>query len=207
MPARRLTLLLALATILGVFASTASAQTTPSTPAEEDPEPEVSTRDAWDRILAFSVTGGLDTPFGIGGAAIEVTPFRYLAIYAGGGVGRDGARIAAGLRPQFPMGKAALGIMLGVTGGPLDWNSGPQDLGIHRYWEFGLFLHGGASFEYRWSSGLFGRIEMGAEALVTPIEPTVCTYSAGGECGNASEGLWTPIRGWVGLSLGYALEL
>ena len=67
-------------------------------PAQEDPEPEVSSEPPsnYDRLLAIQVTGGLDTPLGVAGAAIEFAPVRYLAIYAGGGVSRSGAR--AGLR-------------------------------------------------------------------------------------------------------------
>lgn len=177
---------------------------------EEDPEPEVSTpapSDAmWDRVLAVSVTAGIDTPFGIGGAAIEVTPFRYLAIYAGGGVGRDGARFAGGVRPQFPIGNGALGIMLGVTGGPLDWDSrGNEDVRVHRYWEMALFLHTGLSFEYRWAEGFFGRLEFGIEALLTPTEATVCSQGNGNSC--LDDSLVTPIRGWAGLSVGYAFDL
>ncbi len=202
-------LLLGLGALAAVFvlAPTAFAQD------EEDPEPEVSTPDpteaVWDRVLAISATVGLDTPLGIGGAAIEVTPIRYLAIYAGGGVGRDGVRFAGGIRPQFPFRNLSLGLMLGVTGGPLDWDShgadGGDGVSIHRYWEMALFVHGALTGEYRWDSGLFGRLEFGAEALVTPSEATVCTQSDGNACGDAS--LWMPIRGWFGLTVGYALDL
>lgn len=203
---QRRSLLLGLGVLAGALAlssSTALAQD------EEDPEPEVSTPapDAmWDRVLAVSVTAGLDTPFGIGGAAIEVTPFRYLSIYAGGGVGRDGARFAGGVRPQFPVGNGAMGIMLGVTGGPLDWDSrGAEDVRVHRYWDMALFLHTGLSGEYRWSEGFFGRLEFGIEALLTPSEATVCSQSDGNSCEGAA--LASPIRGWAGLSVGYAFQL
>src|SRR5690606_13123556 len=90
-------LLLALAASLGTLASTTAAlaqeeeDPEPEVSTQADPEPEVSSEAArpspWDRFLAVSATVGLDTPLGIGGAAIEVTPFPYLAIYAGGGVG------------------------------------------------------------------------------------------------------------------------
>lgn len=209
----------ALAAVL-LFAPTALAQD------EEDPEPEVSTpapearpiEAVWDRVLAVSATVGLDTPFGIGGAAIEVTPFRYLSIYAGGGVGRDGVRFAGGLRPQFPVGHGAMGLMLGVTGGPLDWDSrgapamdddpfvgASPATRIHRWWEMALFLHGALSGEYRWDEGIFGRLEFGVEALVTPLEPSVCTDPDGQSCLGAQLG--TPVRAWIGLTVGYALDL
>src|SRR5690606_28495651 len=115
-------LILALGALLGFLASTTLAPHA-ALAQEEDPEPEVSTQatppSPWDRFLAVSATVGIDTPFGIGGAAIELTPFRYLSIYAGGGVGRDGGRFAGGILPQLPMGNAALGLMIGLTGGPL----------------------------------------------------------------------------------------
>ncbi len=199
-------LFLALAALVGAFASSpAFAQD------QEDPEPEVSTQgDAWDRILALTVTGGLDTPYGVAGAAVEVTPFRYLTLYAGGGVSRSGGRFTVGVHPQFPMGRAALGLMAGVAGGPIDWDSSVGDnLGVHRYWELGLFVHTGATFEYRWDSGFFGRIEAGAEFLATDWDaPTSCTYiGSGASCGPAGSNLAAPFRGWVGLTLGYALDL
>jgi hypothetical protein len=207
----RRTLVLALTLAMSALASsTAFAQDSEEDPApQEDPEPEVSTQaDAWDRILAFTVTGGLDTPYGVAGAAVEVTPFRYLTIYAGGGVGRSGGRFAAGLHPQFPIGRAALGMMVGVSGGPLDWDSrAGGNLGVHRYWEFGLFVHTGATFEYRWDNGFFGRLEAGAEMLVTPWDATSCTYLGDGSSCGSGTGLWAPFRGWIGLSLGYALDL
>lgn len=197
---------LALAALAGalLFAPTALAQD------EEDPEPEVSTPNptdaVWDRVLAVAATVGVDTPFGIGGARVEVTPFRYLSIYAGGGVGRDGARFAGGLRPQFPMGNGAMGLMVGLTGGPLDWDSrGYEDTRIHRYWDMALFVHGGVTGEYRWNEGVFGRIEIGFEQLVTPDTPTACTASDGNSCLDVS--LAHPVRGWIGLTVGYALEL
>jgi hypothetical protein len=205
MPTRRI-LVLVLAMAGSLAASTALAQQQ-----QEDPEPEVSTQgDTWDRVLAVSITGGLDTPFGVAGAAVEVTPFRYLGIYAGGGVSRSGARFAAGLHPQFPMGRAALGLMAGISGGPLDWDSqvgGNQ--GVHRYWEFGLFVHSGATFEYRWDMGIFLRFELGAEWLVTDWDnPTACTnIGTGAECGASATNLGSPFRGWIGATLGYAFDL
>lgn len=201
---RRLSLV-SLVSLLGILTTTAATAQT-----REDPEPEVSTPapDEWERALAVSATLGWDTPYGIAGAALELTPFRYLAIYAGGGIGREGGRFTAGIRPQFPMGNMAMGILLGVAGGPMDWDSqGDERTTTRRHWEMALFLHSGLSMEYRWTSGLFGRLAFGAEALVTPSEPTSCSFSDGNEC-NAAAGSWqVPFRGWAGLTLGYAIDL
>lgn len=221
MSSRRL-LLLALAASLGALVST-----TPALAQEEDPEPEVSTQadpepevstpppSPWDRFLAVSATVGLDTPLGIGGAAVEITPFPYLAIYAGGGVGRDGGRFAGGIRPQAPMGNAALGLMIGLTGGPLDWDSrgrvqfgGDEEI-VHRYWELALFFHSGLTFEYRWDEGFFGRLAFGVEALIEPSTANVCTFG-GVACSDPSVNYsdsYRPVRGWAGLTVGYAFQL
>lgn len=178
---------------------------------EEDPEPEVSL-DArlWDRPLAFHVTGGLDTPFGVAGAAVEFSPIRWIAIYAGGGVARSGARVAGGVHVRAPIGHGALGLMGGVGGGPLDWSSRTNGEGApstQRWWEFALHVHAGLTLEYRWEMGLFGRLAFGIDTLATPGTADVCTLSTGEECGAAGEGLVNPLRGWIGLNIGFAPEL
>lgn len=182
---------------------------------EEDPEPEVSTPapDVFERLLAFSVTGGIDTPFGVAGGAIEFTPFRYLMIYAGGGIGRSGGRVAGGFQPQVPIGNGNIGLMLGLHGGPLDWESrgrGDEQLHTSRHWDFALFLHGGLSAEYRWDEGFFGRLSFGVEALMTPDAADQCVRGVEGEraeCGVTAENLAKPVRGWAGLTIGYALDI
>lgn len=186
---------------------------------EEDPEPEVSDQEeppaeaapdlaaVYDRYLSLQVHGGIDTPFGVAGASIEFSPFRYLGIYAGGGIGRDGARIAGGLWGRVPVGRAAIGLMAGVGGGALGWDSpGFVGMQIHRYWEFALFLHAGVSFEYRWDEGFFFRLSFGADALVAG-DPDDCRFSDTNACGLEGNNLAKPIRGWAGLTLGYALDL
>ena len=200
----RVILLLALAAGVGVFGSaTAFAQD------EQEPEPEVSSQpDQWERLLSVSVTGGWDTPFGVAGASVELKPIRYLGIYAGGGIGRSGARFAAGIHPQVPIENASLGLMLGVHGGQFDYDNIDQNFGIHRYWSMGFFAHAAVTFEYRWENGFFGRVMAGAEALLAPSQPTSCSNLSGtGTCDAASAGsLSLPIRGWVGLTLGYAFD-
>lgn len=182
--------------------------------AERDPEPELADGgDVWDRLLAFQISGGIDTPFGVAGGAIEFTPIRYFAIYAGGGIGRSGGRVAGGIRGQAPVGNAAVSLMLGVHGGPLDWDSRGrtnEEQFTSRYWEFALFWHAGINVEYRWDMGLFARLSFGVEALVTPDAADVCTTGPVDDrmdCGVLGENLSKPVRGWTGLTLGYALDL
>ena len=60
---------------------------------------------------------------------------------------------------------------------------------------------------------LFGRIGFGMDGLITPEEPDACSLgpangSGSGEpCGSAADTLALPIRGWAGLTIGYALDL
>lgn len=183
-------------------------------PDEEDPEPELAHGgDVWDRLLSLQLTGGVDTPFGVAGGALEFTPFRYFAVYAGGGVGRSGGRVAGGFRGQAPIGNGAVGLMLGLHGGPLDWDSrGRPNESLHtrRHWDFALFWHGGITAEYRWDMGVFLRASLGVEALLTPGEADACTFGSADEatdCGPVANNLAKPIRGWAGLTIGYALDL
>ena len=100
--------------------------------------------------------------------------------------------------------------MGGLGGGPLDWDSrgSGEDLPTtHRWWEFALHVHTGLTIEYRWEMGLFGRLAFGIDGLATPSTPDSCTLSTGEVCGAAGEGLATPLRGWVGLNIGFAPEL
>jgi hypothetical protein len=184
---------------------------TVSAQASEDPEPEVSTpADPYDRLLAASVTLGIDTPYGIAGAALELSPVRYLGIYAGGGIGREGPRFVAGLLPHFPVGHLSVGLMLGVEGGPFDWDSqGDEQTTTRRHWDFALFFNTGVTFEYRWDNGLFGRLAFGAEKLITPGEADLCQFPDGSDCGpvTGNGNAYTPVRGWAGLTVGYAFEL
>jgi len=208
MTTRRLTALALLAGLL--CASTAYAQD----PDQEDPEPEVSDAgpeeptNPYERMLGVSVTGGLDTPFGVVGAALEFAPVEFLNIYAGGGVSRSGPRVAGGVQLRFPVHGAAMGIMTGVAGGPMDWDSHFDDNGdgLHRYWEFAMFIHAAFFLEYRWDIGIFGRLQLGAEALIAG-DVTECRAPGDAACDPARDDLLSPIRAWAGLSIGYAFEL
>ena len=179
----------------------------------QDPEPEVSDEgDVWDRVLAGQVTAGLDTPFGVAGGAIEISPIRYFVFYVGGGVSRSGGRVAGGVRGQAPVGNAAIGLSLGLGGGSQDWESRTGEdeaFRTSRHWDLALFFHGGLSAEYRWDSGLFGRIAFGIDALLTPEADTCSRGEAGAQesCGVSADGLAKPVRGWAGLTVGYALDL
>lgn len=194
---------LALTTGLMCAAAPALAQS------EEDPEPEVSDagpENTYERLLAVSATGGWDTPFGVVGAAIEFAPIQFINIYAGGGVSRAGGRFAFGVNFRAPVREAAFGLSFGLSGGAMDWDSnGAANVRVHRYWEFALFVNTTLNFEYRWEMGLFGRLSVGAEALVAG-DVSECRVPTG-TCATDHPGLSTPIYPSAGLSIGYAFEL
>ena len=192
----------------------------PSAVYADDPEPEVSDtdpeadagepRDVWDSLLQLSITGGLDTPFGLAGGAIEFTPYRYITIYAGGGVNRFGGHVAGGLRINMPLGNAAAGLMAGVGAGSLDWDSDIPDGTLTRRWDFAFDIHIGVTFEYRWENGLFGRLAFGAQGVIDQ-DADSCSMSVGEnegvDCTFPTDILAEPIWGWAGLTVGYALDL
>ncbi len=200
-------LFLALGALLLCAPASALAQEDEST--EADPEPEVSSQsDQWDRVLSIGVSGAWDGPLGLGSGQLEIAPFRYLGIYVGAGASRSGVRVGGGVNLRFPVGDGAVGLFTGLTGGPEDWDSrGAEEVRIHRYWEFGLHLHGGATFEYRWPMGLYGRFSVGADGLMTPQEPTECELADGTACGEVQENLYKPVRGFAMLTIGYAFDL
>lgn len=195
--------LLALAVTSGLLcASPAFAQD------EEDPEPEVSDQapqDVYDRMLAISATGGWDTPFGVIGGGVEFAPIRYINIYAGGGVSRSGGRFTLGVNFRVPIQSVAFGVQLGVGGGPMDYD-GPGADPLHRYWEFGLFVHAGLNMEYRFDMGVFLRLAGGAEAMVAG-DVTECRGAGVSSCAEVPQGLAQPFYPWAALSVGYAFEL
>lgn len=215
MPLRRHLIVALLSGLLFAFGSLAPT----SAFAKDDPEPEVSDtdpeaaaepRDVWSSLIQLSITGGLDTPFGVAGGAIEFTPYRYITIYAGGGVNRFGGRVAGGLRINMPLGNAAVGLMMGVGGGSLEWDSDIPDGSLSRRWDFAFDIHAGVTFEYRWEMGLFGRLAFGAQGVIDQ-DADSCSMSVGDnegvDCAFPTDVLAEPIWGWAGLTIGYALDL
>ncbi len=218
MPLRRQ---LCLALLTGLLLSAAPAYADDPEPEVSDSDPTADDGDVWDSLLQLSITLGLDTPFGVAGGAIEFTPYRYITIYAGGGVARFGGRVAGGLRLNFPIGNAAVGMMLGAGGGSQEWDSTlpgvgatqPDSFTITRRWDFAFDVHAGITFEYRWDMGLFGRIGFGATGIIESdadtctIRPEGADASTGTDCLSAARDLASPIWGWAGLTIGYALDL
>jgi hypothetical protein len=212
---------------LGLWLSLVGLPLLAPTTAHADPEPEVSTpteeqattpRDIWSRWLAVEIVGGVDTPYGLIGGAVVVTPYRYIALDAGGGYSRDGGRVAGGARLVLPHANGAFGVRVGFAGGPLTWDTrvpgqpgrSPTDPDVpdalqHRTWNFVGFIDVSLSLEVRFDFGMYLRAWFGVEhALASadrcseegPTGTRACTTAAG-----------NPTRTYVGLSLGYAFDL
>ncbi len=175
-----------------------------------DPEPEVSSepearpRDQWDRIIAGEIFGGVDTPYGLVGGAIVIIPVRNLAFDLGGGVSRDGGRVAGGVRLLLPFENAALGLRLGFAGGPLSWET--EGAGhVRRDWDFNGYVDGSVSLEFRATEGFYGRLQFGVEHALSG-EADRCTFSQDGTVSPCSGGS-APTRPYLGLALGYAFDV
>ncbi|UJR79752.1 hypothetical protein [Sandaracinus amylolyticus] len=190
----------------------------------DEPDPEVSsepaaaTRDIWDRMLAVELVGGLDTPYGVFGGAVVISPIRHLALDVGGGVSRDGGRVAGGARLVLPHANGALGVRVGFAGGPLTWESAvpghnvPGDEvhtrdGVQRQtWEFVGFVDVSLSLEVRFDLGIYARFLFGVEHALSG--PTSCEERIDGESiGPCSASSFQPTRTYVGLAVGYAFDI
>lgn len=197
---------------------------------QQDPEPEVSVEeseeaedaDVWSRLLALSLVGGWNTPWGVFGANLDIAPLRWLVIYVGGGAtsqgqplngpgtSRLGWRATTGLKGRAPVGNGAVGLSSGISFANFQVRSDQLDeddntVQLLRSWDVALFWHIALSFEYRFDHGLLLSAFVGADQLVADIAGTTCIQSAGGECRIRDFG--NPTSVFIGGSLGYALDL
>jgi hypothetical protein len=200
----------------------------PSIARADDPEPEVSDQAddgttgpdpmhlRWDRMLGVELTGGVDTPFGVVGGALMVQPVRFLRIDLGGGVSRDGARLAGGVSVVLPQDHFALVLRVGAAGGPLSWDGDHTDLAPttgqispplvhnHRYWGFAAFLDTSIGLEYRFDEGVLLRLYAGVETTLSD-HADACAASSG-ECPSTTVHDH-PARLFGGLSVGYMFDI
>lgn len=193
----------------------------------DEPEPEVSSepaesaeaapRDLWGRILAVELIGGVDTPYGVFGGAVVISPFRHLALDLGGGVSRDGGRVAGGARLVLPHANGAFGFRVGFAGGPLSWETpvpgtggnvpgevGTPERTARRTWEFVGFVDMSVQLEFRLDAGVYARFMFGVEHALAGADACVESGAGGGAC---SPGSFQPMRTYVGLALGYAFDI
>jgi hypothetical protein len=180
----------------------------------DDPEPEVSDEDLrWNRLLAAELTGAIDGPLGVAGASIVISPLRNLGFEIGGGVSRDGGRVAGGLRVVLPQDHFALVMRLGIAAGPETWDATAQQAAVrytvHRSWAFQSFLYADVGLQYRFDEGVYIQLVGGVESgfsnqadTCVPVDapagaPATCDVTSGGH----------PSRLYLGLTLGYAFDI
>ncbi len=194
----------------------------PSLAAADDPEPEVSDQEEpttpasdpmhlrWDRMLGVELTGGVDTPYGVIGGALLVEPLRNLRIDLGGGVSRDGARVAGGIGLVLPQDHFALVLHMGAAGGPLTWDS-DRAVHIHRYWSFAAFFNWSLGLEYRFDEGVLLRLYAGGETVLNSAHDSCSETGADTTTGLTANCVTSlgdhPSRLYVGLSVGYMFDI
>jgi hypothetical protein len=199
----------------------------PSVALADDPEPEVSDQVEepagpdpmhlrWDRLLGLELTGGIDSPYGVAGAGILVSPIRFLRIDLGGGVSRDGARLAGGVSLVLPQDHFALVIRVGASGGPLGWDGDyttdpppgsttqtPVLAHEHRYWSFAAFFDTSLGLEYRFDEGVLIRLSFGVQTTLNDTADA-CAADGGACMGTVHD---HPARLWGALSVGYMFDI
>lgn len=199
----------------------------PSVALADDPEPEVSDQVEepagpdpmhlrWDRLLGLELTGGIDSPYGVVGAGILVSPLRFLRIDLGGGVSRDGARLAGGVSVVLPQDHFALVLRVGASGGPLTWDGdyaadpaagSPTQTPViahqHRYWGFAAFFDTSIGLEYRFDEGVLLRLSAGIETTLNDTADA-CASDGGACLGTVHD---HPARIWGALSVGYMFDI
>ncbi len=182
-----------------------SASADPEPEVSDDPEPEVSTPPSlYNRMLAIELIGGLDTPYGLIGGSVRLSPIDFLTIDAGAGVSRDGVRVAGGVSLVAPQDHFAFVLRVGAAGGTLEWESGgtqPQS----RYWAFTAFIDASLGLEYRFDEGITGRLFVGVENDIIDTADSCRVIATGDECDPA--GGSHPTRIYLGLAIGYAFDI
>ncbi len=189
----------------------------PSVVLADDPEPEVSDQVEepagpdpmhlrWDRLLGVALTGGVDTPYGVIGGQVLVQPIRYLRLDVGGGVSRDGARLAGGATLVLPQDHFALLMRVGFAGGPLSWNAG-SDTQIRRYWSFAAFLDTSLALEYRFDEGVLIQLSFGVETTLNSQSDACATVTSTGETVCTDSSVHDhPARLFGGITVGYMFD-
>lgn len=179
-----------------------------------DPEPEVSDQDRlWNRMIAAELQGAIDGPLGVAGASLVVAPVTSFGLEVGGGVSRDGGRIAGGFRILLPQDHFALVMRMGIAAGPLTWDAVGQDGAENRFtarrrWEFQAGMYADVGLQYRFDMGVYLGLNGGVESSFSDRADS-CTVvaPAGSALGClASEG-GRPVRIYLGLSVGYAFDI
>lgn len=203
-----------LALLLATLTGATYLAAVPAVALADDPEPEVSDQVdpstdpmhlRWDRLLGIELTGGADTPYGVIGAALLVQPVRFFRLDVGGGVSRDGARVAGGATLVLPQDHFALLIRIGFAGGPLTWEDG-RETQVRRSWSFAAFLDTSLGLEYRFDEGVLLRLYAGVETTLNSSADACSAVTGTPETTCANPNGDHPARLFAGLSVGYMFD-
>ncbi len=181
----------------------------------DDPEPEVSDQERlWHRLIAAELVGAIDGPLGVAGASIVISPITNFALEVGGGIGRDGARVAGGVRLMLPQDHFALMLRLGIAAGPEDWDGfaqvGTTNFTQRRHWEFQAGFYADVGLQYRFDMGLYLALNGGVETGFSSTADTCRVIDGGGaavapNCSVSGGG--HPSRIYLALAVGYAFDI
>lgn len=165
----------------------------PARPVEETPRLESP---FVQRRVVVNLHLGLDTPYGMGGIALDVSPAEALALEAGAGLGGAGPQVAVMPRARLVLGSArrdALSFGFGGAVGPHESGAGgdgllaPMSAMSHaspdtKVWERAWWLAGEISWERRMlPSALAVRAYAGFKAMLNPSDYR-CEYYLGYGC-------------------------
>jgi hypothetical protein len=142
-----------------------------------------------------------------------ISPLEALALEVGGGVSRDGGRVAGGARLVLPQDHFALTMRLGVSAGPMTWD-GPgvtvegTTYTARRRWEFSAGGYADLGLQYRFDFGLYLGLIGGVETRFTSQADSCSVVESGAGVPNVctAEG-FRPTRIYLGLQVGYAFDL
>lgn len=159
-----------------------------------------------ERPIAVTAHAGLGAPLGLLGIAVDVAVQPWLGIEGGIGFGATGTQLAVNGRARIlRVGRDQLAIGAGVSGGRYEHRD--PFYGIeYEGTMFGpaVWANGEVSLERRTSAGVQLRFYAGAAVVVAGDRERCSDLDGEVMCRGSVSDTWIP---YLGLSLGYALEL
>lgn len=149
------------------------------------------------RSIDVVALGGVGTPLGFGGLALDWSPSRFFAVYAGTGLSAHGPQSALLARVRVPIDdRFAIAVGAGPSYGRYESTSATTQ----RTWSLATWMNAEVSLEHRDSSPVHVRIYAGLGGLLDPAAAT-CTGAASA-CAAARGGT---VIGYAGVALGFSL--
>ena len=158
---------------------------------------EESGADPWtDRWLALEIHGGLGTPHGFGGLALDLTPARFFSFNLGAGMGIDGIQVQLSTRWRIPFDEHGVGVSVGTSFGDSDVGD-LVSTNIHL--GNAVWVNSEVFYEHRWEAGLLLRayVGLGVKAWAETCRESSFHNEEDRECGAVG-------HPYVGLAAGWA---